>query len=93
MTLILWIIAIWAVLLVVAGLSMALNAIMTNTILQTSAPDHIRGQVVGVYSFIVIGLAPFGSAQASWVGERFGPSFAAAVPRCRWSWPHRILTR
>lgn len=67
------------VLLVIAGLSMALNAIMTNTILQTSAPDHIRGQVVGLYSFIVIGLAPFGSAQASWVGERFGPSFAIAL--------------
>lgn len=67
------------VLLVIAGLSMALNAIMTNTILQTSAPDHIRGQVVGLYSFIVIGLAPFGSAQASWVGERFGPSSAIAL--------------
>ena len=71
--------AVAAVLLVVAGLSMALNAIMTNTILQTSAPDHIRGQVVGLYSFIVIGLAPFGSAQASWVGERFGPSSAIAL--------------
>lgn len=71
--------AVAVVLLVVAGLSMALNAIMTNTILQTSAPDPIRGQVVGLYSFIVIGLAPFGSAQASWVGERFGPSFAIAL--------------
>ncbi len=71
--------AVAVVLLVVAGLSMALNAIMTNTILQTSAPDHIRGQVVGLYSFIVIGLAPFGSAQASWIGEQFGPSFAIAL--------------
>ena len=71
--------AVAVVLLVVAGLCMALNAIMTNTILQTSAPDHIRGQVVGLYSFIVIGLAPFGSAQASWVGERFGPSVAIAL--------------
>jgi len=71
--------AVATVLLVVAGLSMALNAIMTNTILQTSAPDHIRGQVVGLYSFIVIGLAPFGSAQASWVGEQLGPSVAIAA--------------
>jgi MFS family permease len=65
-----------AVALVFAGLTMALNAILTNTILQTSAPDHLRGQVVGLYSFIVIGLAPFGSAQAAWVGEQFGPSRA-----------------
>jgi len=27
----------------------------------------------------VIGMAPFGSAQASWVGERFGPSFAIGL--------------
>jgi MFS family permease len=65
-----------AVALMFAGLTMALNAIMTNTILQTTAPDHLRGQVVGLYSFIVIGLAPFGSAQAAWVGEQFGPSRA-----------------
>jgi len=64
------------VVLVLTGLTMALNAIMTNTILQTSAPDHLRGQIVGLYSFIVIGLAPFGSAQAAWVGEQFGPSRA-----------------
>ncbi len=65
--------------LMFAGLTMALNAIMTNTILQTSAPDYLRGQVVGLYSFIVIGLAPFGSAQAAWVGERFGPSRAIVL--------------
>lgn len=68
--------AIAAATLVLAGLTMALNAIMTNTILQTTAPDHLRGQIVGLYSFIVIGLAPFGSAQAAWVGEQFGPSRA-----------------
>jgi MFS family permease len=66
-------------LLAVAGLCMALSAIMTNTILQTGAPDHIRGQVVGLYSFIVIGMAPFGSLQAAWMAERFGASTAIGV--------------
>lgn len=66
-------------LLVVAGLCMASNAIMTNTTLQTGSPDHIRGQVVGLYSFIVVGMAPFGSAQASWVGEVFEPSVAIVI--------------
>jgi MFS family permease len=66
-------------LLMAAGLCMALNAIMTNTVLQTDAPDHLRGQVIGLYAFIVIGMAPFGSAQAAWVGERFGPSTALAL--------------
>ncbi|MFN0178642.1 MAG: MFS transporter [Gemmatimonadales bacterium] len=67
------------VVLMLTGLTMALNAIMTNTILQTSAPDYLRGQIVGLYSFIVIGLAPFGSAQAAWIGEQFGPSRAILI--------------
>lgn len=66
-------------LLMVAGLCMALNAIMTNTILQIDAPDHLRGQVIGLYAFIVIGMAPFGAAQASWVGEHFGPAVAVGL--------------
>ena len=67
------------VLILIAGLCMALSAIMTNTILQTGAPDHLRGQVVGLYAFVVIGLAPIGSAQAGWVGEQFRPATAIAL--------------
>lgn len=66
-------------LLLVGGLAMALNAIMTNTMLQTGAPDHLRGQVVGLYSFIVIGMGPFGSLQAGWVAERFGAPASAVL--------------
>jgi len=65
--------------IVVAGLCMALSAIMTNTILQTGAPDHLRGQVVGLYAFVVIGLAPIGSAQAGWIGEQYRPGTAIAL--------------
>lgn len=60
----------------VVGLCMALNAIMTNTVLQTTAPDHLRGQVVGFYSFIVVGMAPFGSLQAGWISEHAGTPMA-----------------
>ncbi len=59
-------------LMVLAGLAIALNAIMTNSTLQLEAPDHLRGQVVGFYSFIVIGLMPFGSLQAGWVSQHLG---------------------
>ncbi|NOT07929.1 MAG: MFS transporter, partial [Gemmatimonadales bacterium] len=58
--------------MLIAGLSAALNAILTNTMLQTEAPDDLRGQVVGFYSFIVVGMAPFGSLQAGWLAEHFG---------------------
>jgi MFS family permease len=64
---------------VIAGLCMALNAIMTNTVLQTSAPDYLRGQVIGFYSFIVVGMAPFGSLQAGWISEHAGTSTAISL--------------
>lgn len=55
-----------------AGWAMALNGILGNTMLQTEAPDHLRGRVMGVYSFLVLGLAPFGSLQAGFVAEHLG---------------------
>ena len=67
------------IVLVAAGLSMALNAIMTNTVLQTGAPDYLRGQVVGFYSFIVVGLVPFGSFQAGWISEHAGTATTLLV--------------
>jgi len=66
-------------LVMLAGLSMALSAIMSNTLLQTGAPDHLRGQVVGFYSFIVVGMAPFGSLQMGWISEHLGTSVAILI--------------
>jgi len=61
-----------AVVLVGLGLAMALNAIMTNSTLQLEAPDHLRGQVVGLYALIVVGIAPLGALPAGWVADRLG---------------------
>jgi hypothetical protein len=61
-------------LLILLGLSMALNAIMTNSTLQLDAPDHLRGQIVGLYALIVVGLAPLGSLPAGWVADQIGVS-------------------
>jgi MFS family permease len=58
---------------------MALSGIAANTMLQTEAPDELRGRVMGFYSFMVLGLAPFGSLQAGWLAERFGVRVAFAV--------------
>jgi MFS family permease len=65
--------------LMLAGLSLALNAILTNTMLQTEAPDDLRGQVVGFYSFIVVGMAPLGSLQAGWLAEHLGAGTAVLI--------------
>ncbi|HEX5386811.1 MAG TPA: MFS transporter [Gemmatimonadales bacterium] len=60
------------VLFTVAGWSMGVAGILANTMLQTEAPDHLRGRVMGIYSFLVLGLAPFGAFQAGWVSEHAG---------------------
>ena len=67
------------VLYTICGGTMALNGIAANTMLQTEAPDELRGRVMGFYSFMVLGLAPFGSLQAGWVAERFGVRVAFAI--------------
>jgi len=67
------------VLFSLCGGVMALSGIAANMMLQTEAPDELRGRVMGFYSFMVLGLAPFGSLQAGWVAERFGVRVAFSV--------------
>jgi MFS family permease len=68
----------------VAGCLMAVNGILANTMLQLEAPDRLRGRVMGFYSFVVLGMAPFGAFQAGWVSEHYGVrvSFALGGVAC-----------
>lgn len=70
--------------LAITGFGSVLAAISTNTLLQTEAPDHLRGRVMGFYSFVVLGLAPFGSFQAGWITEHYGvpTSFVVGAVVC-----------
>lgn len=63
-------------LLALAGFAWVLMAVFTNTILQISSPDALRGRVMGFYSFMVVGLAPFGSFQMGWMAEHYGARVA-----------------
>lgn len=68
-----------AVVLALAGAAMILNNISTNTHLQVGVPDHLRGRVMGFYSLMVLGMAPFGSFQAGWIAEHFGVPVTLAI--------------
>ncbi|HEY7026557.1 MAG TPA: MFS transporter [Gemmatimonadales bacterium] len=68
-----------AFLLGLAGCSMILNNVMTNSLLQTQAPDDLRGRIMGFYSLMVLGMAPFGSLQAGWISEHFGVRTSLAL--------------
>jgi MFS family permease len=49
------------VLLFVAGILAILFMTTANTRLQTLAPDHLRGRVMGIYILLFIGTIPIGS--------------------------------
>ncbi len=61
-----------AALLVPVGFSMMLEMGSSNTLLQTMAPDHLRGRVMAVYSMMFMGMAPIGSLLAGAAASRFG---------------------
>ena len=63
-------------LLAVVGCSMVLQSISANTLLQQEAPDHLRGRVMGFYSFVVLGMAPFGALQIGWISQHLGTRIA-----------------
>jgi MFS family permease len=67
------------VLLAFAGAAMASQGIVTATGLQLAAPSELRGRVMAVYSFVVLGLAPLGAFQAGFVAEHLGASWSIAI--------------
>ncbi len=67
------------VLLALAGCAMIVNNSIGNTLLQTSAPDHLRGRIMGFYSFVFVGMAPLGAFLFGVVAEHVGvPTTLAA---------------
>jgi MFS family permease len=50
-----------AVMLVLVGFGMLLNGALANGLLQSIAPDELRGRVVSAYVFVAVGLVPIGS--------------------------------
>jgi MFS family permease len=71
--------AVSMVLLALAGFAMIVNNSITNTLLQISAPDQLRGRIMGFYSFVFVGMAPFGAFLFGAVAEHVGvPTTLAA---------------
>jgi MFS family permease len=67
------------VLLALTGCAMIVNNSITNTLLQTSAPDHLRGRIMGFYSFVFVGMAPFGAFLFGVVAEHIGVPLTLAA--------------
>lgn len=59
-------------LLFIAGWGMMTNMALTNTLIQTSVPDEIRGRVMSAYTLMFMGMMPVGSFQAGVVAHFLG---------------------
>ncbi len=64
--------------LVGAGLGFMIQNAMTNTLIQTAVPDHLRGRVMSVYMLVFQGFFPIGSLMAGTIAEHFGVPMGAA---------------
>jgi MFS family permease len=60
------------IVLTLLGAAMIATTALTNTLLQTLAPDELRGRVVAAYTFSFVGMAPLGSFLGGSVAEQFG---------------------
>jgi MFS family permease len=68
-----------SVLLFATGLCFTLWTANSNSILQLTAPDHLRGRVVAMFLFAFAGLAPVGGVLAGWLVEVGGTQLAFLV--------------
>jgi MFS family permease len=64
------------VLLFFVGTSFTLLTANANALIQTGAPDHLRGRVVSLYLFAFAGLAPVGGLIAGWLVQIGGTELA-----------------
>jgi MFS family permease len=68
-----------ALLLLATGVCFTVWTSNSQSILQLSAPDHLRGRVLSLYLFAFAGLAPVGGLLAGWLAEVGGTDLAFAV--------------
>jgi MFS family permease len=67
------------VVLAVAGWGMLLFFSTTNTLLQTSASDEMRGRVMGIWTLVFGGTTPFGGLEAGMLSHYLGVRWAVTI--------------
>jgi len=58
--------------LALVGFGMVMQNATANTLVQILSPDELRGRVMGVYSFVLVGIAPLGSLFYGFLGQHLG---------------------
>jgi MFS family permease len=68
-----------ALLLVVTGMFFTLWTSNSQSILQLTAPDHLRGRILSLWLFAFAGFAPLGGLLTGWLSEVGGTTLAFLV--------------
>jgi len=66
-------------LLVPTGFSLMTQMACSNTLIQTTVPDRIRGRVMALYSMMIMGMAPFGALLAGFLAQHLGAPATVAL--------------
>ncbi len=66
-------------LLLFIGWGMVMQNASINSLLQTIAPDHLRGRIMSLYVLFFMGMMPFGSFQAGFIADHLGAQMALRI--------------
>jgi MFS family permease len=66
-------------LLFLVGVSWVMQTTLTNTLLQVTSPDHVRGRVMSVYSMLFQGMWRVGIGFQGLMAAAFNPPFAVGL--------------
>jgi MFS family permease len=61
--------------LLIAGFAVMIQVGVSNTLIQSMVPDHLRGRAMSVYSMMYLGIGPFGAMVAGFSADAFGARF------------------
>lgn len=67
------------VILAPAGFTLMVQMAATNTLIQSIVSNHMRGRMMGLYTVMFLGMAPFGSLLAGFLAQHFGAPLAVVV--------------
>jgi len=68
-----------AAMLLIIGFGQIVFSATSNTTIQVTVPDRLRGRIMSLYALVFVGASPFGSFMIGFMAERFGVPAACAV--------------
>jgi predicted MFS family arabinose efflux permease len=71
-------------LMLVVGWGTVTYSATSNTVIQTIVPDVLRGRIMSLYTFVMVGLMPVGSVFLGAIADRIGTAAALGVGGAIW---------